>query len=748
MINEASPLTGEDTEARANVSSGLMALEGDRSSASRPWIILLADADAGARLQMQSMLDGASVLGRPLKALFASSAQEGWSAVQSSPEICVAVLDVALETPEAGLELALKIRSDPSKEAMRIIVRSPSQGGALRESEAIARHDIHDYKMKGELTRGWLMASLTAAIRSHQQILALRQSQERLSGAAKGAAELMGSVGSEAELAAAARRLARALFGEQTRLALIDQRDGAAIAIVAEPELRAGRGLADGERLMEILSLARASGLAPKAGAMEVGAELNVQGSRATLWLESPGPLDDTGLAVFSVYSASLGSALSVAKMRESMRAAAYEDGLTLLPNRPKLIMDIDSMRAPERAGLCLLFVDIEGFSGVNDALGYDAGDALLIRLASLLIEAYPEARLFRMPGGAFALLGERGAIDHLKTLALFDEPIHAGDWEFPVKATLGMSYLEAQKSARQTLNESNMALNSAKKAGVSFLEHDSRITRSGQERLRLTRDLKRSLSSETGLRLFYQPQLSMADTGLVGAEALCRWFQPDGSMIPPNRFIPVAEATGLIMPLGRWALFEVGKQVAAWQRSGQEIRVGVNVAAAQLMDPKFCHQLRQMLQETGARPDLIEIEITESAAMREPREVSARLREARELGFKVSIDDFGSGYSSLAQLERMPIDRLKMDRAFVSPLADGHRSLNIARMVAKLAEELGMDVIAEGVETQEQARLLQSVGVGQAQGWLYAPALAPEAFEKWVAELRASRAQRGVSGF
>lgn len=130
---------------------------------------------------------------------------------------------------------------------------------------------------------------------------------------------------------------------------------------------------------------------------------------------------------------------------------------------------------------------------------------------------------------------------------------------------------------------------------------------------------------------------------------------------------------------------------------------------------------------------------------MRDPREVSARLREARELGFRVSIDDFGSGYSSLAQLERMPIDRLKMDRAFVSPLAQGHRSLNIARMVAKLAEELGMDVIAEGVETQEQARLLQSVGVGQAQGWLYAPALAPEAFEKWVAELRAPRPELGA---
>lgn len=706
------------------------ALEPSAPRQALAWVVLVVEGGEGEREASRLALERAWVLGRPVEVVMASGAERGLELARSRGDIALALIGGELGAARAGRELAAAMRAMPLLRGMRIIASRPKTPDETEEG-------FYDAQISDPVGSEEWMRAVAAELGASEQMIRLRRSQASLSQAAEGAAELMACAGSEAEVSLAAGRLARRLFGERSRLALIDQRDGAALGLTVEEGLRAGAGLSPSERMMEILSRARGAEPPAAPGALEASAELSVQGGRATLWLEPESPFDEIGLSVFGVYAASVGSALSVAKMRESMRAAAYEDGLTLLPNRSKLIMDIDSMRSGERQGLCLLFIDIEGFSGVNDALGYDAGDALLIRLAMLLSETYPEARLFRMPGGAFALLAERGGLDHLKALALFEEPIHAAEWEFPVKATLGMSYLDAQKSARQTLNESNMALNSAKKAGVSFLEHDSRISRSGQERLRLTRDLKRSLSSETGLKLFYQPQLSMKGPSLVGAEALCRWFQPDGSMIPPNRFIPVAEATGLIMPLGRWALFEVGKQAAAWERAGLAIRVGVNVAPAQLMDPKFCHQLRQMLEETGARADLIEIEITESAAMRDPKEVSARLKEARALGFRVSIDDFGSGYSSLAQLERMPIDRLKMDRAFVSPLAEGHRSLNIARMVARLAEELGMDVIAEGVETEEQARLLQSVGVSQAQGWLYAPALAPEAFEKWARDLR-----------
>jgi EAL domain-containing protein (putative c-di-GMP-specific phosphodiesterase class I) len=221
--------------------------------------------------------------------------------------------------------------------------------------------------------------------------------------------------------------------------------------------------------------------------------------------------------------------------------------------------------------------------------------------------------------------------------------------------------------------------------------------------------------------RLHYQPIVRLASAETIGAEALIRWQRPDGALVPPSDFIPVAEQTGLIVPIGRWVLREASRQLRAWTRgSGTRVHVSVNLSARQFQDPLLVDTVREALAESEADPSLLRLEITESTVMSNPELAVRTLRALRELGVRISVDDFGTGYSSLGYLKRLPLDTLKIDRGFVRDLATDRDDLEISQAVIALGHGLGLEVVAEGVETPEQAEILLARGCDAAQGFLF----------------------------
>ena len=431
---------------------------------------------------------------------------------------------------------------------------------------------------------------------------------------------------------------------------------------------------------------------------------------------------------MFEAYSACVAAALESCSQKDLAKRAAYWDELTELPNRAWLMEQVDQSSGQALEGLGLLFVDLIGFSEVNDALGYDAGDGLLRESARALAGAFPGCELARMPGGAFAVMGEWDELDAQKAARAFEAPLFTAGWEVQGRVQMGKARLGARKPARQALNEANMALNALKGNGTvggACREHDEELDRMARERHKMAKDLKKALRVAGGLSLYYQPQVDFGTGRAVGVEALARWRLPDGTMVPPTRFVQVAEACGLVGELGDWALSEACRQASAWRAMGVELPIAVNVSPLQIESAGvFLDKLAASLDAGVCEPSWIELEITEAAAMRDSGQARDAIAEARRWGCRAALDDFGTGFSSLGRLAEWPLDKLKMDRSLVAPVAEDARARSIARMVMSLGQELGLEVVAEGVETKEQRVELMGMGARLAQGWLYCPAL------------------------
>lgn len=261
------------------------------------------------------------------------------------------------------------------------------------------------------------------------------------------------------------------------------------------------------------------------------------------------------------------------------------------------------------------------------------------------------------------------------------------------------------------------------------------------RERVRLMHAL-RSGFARGELFLAYQPQVELAARHAFGAEALLRWRTEDGRFVPPDRFIPIAEYSGLIIDIGAWVLREACAELMRVRAAGYlDFTISINVSQVQFRHPHFIDMLRQALADTGAPPERVELEITESMAMEEPDLLIERLAEIKRTGVSIAIDDFGTGFSSLSYLQRLCVDRLKIDRAFVTEITDAARGSSIAEMVIELGRNLGLSIIAEGVEDERQAQILQSLGCPLAQGYLFARPLAPAALIEWLGSDALTRA-------
>jgi diguanylate cyclase (GGDEF)-like protein/PAS domain S-box-containing protein len=414
----------------------------------------------------------------------------------------------------------------------------------------------------------------------------------------------------------------------------------------------------------------------------------------------------------------------------------AFHDALTGLPNRALLSDRLGRMiwRAQRRgdAPFALVLLDLDRFRLVNESLGHLAGDRMLIALAARL-ERWVRANDFvaHVGGGQFAAVlggvGSRGdvawAVDALK--AVIREPQIVGGQELRANASIGVAVWSAgYDRAEDLLRDAEAAMYHAKASGEGrFQIFDQAMHEAASERLRVEGALRRALA-EDEIFAVYQPLVLLATGRIVGFEALARWRDPERGLLSPASFIPVAEETGLIVPLGLHMLREACLQAKRWNEAFPEIAplsMSVNVSARQLARHDIVPTFQRVLAETGLGPELLQLEITESATMRDPEAAIERLAALRDLGLSVSLDDFGTGYASLAQLHRFPLNSLKVDRSFVAAMGPEARDTQILHAIVSLAHNLGLAVTAEGVETVEQRRRLRTLRCEHAQGFHFA---------------------------
>tara|TARA_B100001109_G_scaffold251178_1_gene245333 strand:+ start:55985 stop:60148 length:4164 start_codon:yes stop_codon:yes gene_type:complete len=421
--------------------------------------------------------------------------------------------------------------------------------------------------------------------------------------------------------------------------------------------------------------------------------------------------------------------------IEERIHKLAYFDPLTGLPNRTQMHEKLDAMIRRAKSGdqcLALLFIDLDRFKPINDSMGHPAGDQVLKQVAQRLRECTKQDDLVcRMGGDEFTLaLGGLTDADQAGNTAIkvaerilhcLNKPYVLQQREVFISASIGISiYPHDGESVIELLKNSDMAMYHAKNLGRDNVQFfDEKMNEKAVEMMELENDLRQA-QSRNELELYFQPQYQARSGDVVGAEALLRWHHPDKGMISPAVFIPVIEDTGLIVPVGEWVLSEACRHFAAWQQQGLSVnRIAVNVSARQFKHDGFIDAVKNAITAAGIQPSQLELELTESILMDDVAHTLAALKSLRDIGVRTAIDDFGTGYSSLNYLKQFPVDILKIDRSFIQNLPQNADDAQITRTIIAMAHNLGMGVIAEGVETREQLEFLISADCEEVQGFL-----------------------------
>jgi diguanylate cyclase (GGDEF)-like protein len=442
-------------------------------------------------------------------------------------------------------------------------------------------------------------------------------------------------------------------------------------------------------------------------------------------------------------------------RQRERLAHQALHDALTDLPNRDLLHDRIEQalrVAKRDRAPLALLLMDLDRFKEINDTFGHHHGDQLLKQVGGRLCARLRAVdTVARLGGDEFAMLlpsaGREGAITVAETiLRTLEQPFTLEGYTVGVAASIGIILAPEQgEDAITLLRRADVAMYTAKRAAAGFAVYSPEQDQYSPDRLGLTGELRQAIGHD-GLRVHYQPKVNFKTGQLDSVEALVRWPHPLRGFLPPDQFIPLAESTGLILPLSRWVLDTALRQCRAWHDEGLDIRIAVNLSARLLQDPHLVEMIVELLADHGVRPESLELEITESAVMADPARALGLLRRLHQMGVGLSIDDFGTGYSSLAYLNRLPVNEVKIDKSFVLGLGGGQESATIARSIIDLGHNLGLVVVAEGVEDEATYRLLAGLACDLAQGYYLSRPIPAHDLAAWVKALPGLIAQASVA--
>jgi diguanylate cyclase (GGDEF)-like protein len=452
--------------------------------------------------------------------------------------------------------------------------------------------------------------------------------------------------------------------------------------------------------------------------------------------------------AALTALCAEVALALQSTRLTENLQRQAREDSLTRLANRAGFVERLDQVleHGEADANIAVIFIDLDNFKVVNDSLGHHAGDALLVEVARRLRSCTRDEDLVaRLGGDEFTiLLSDTGVSGDPTLLARkigesLRYPVNVGERSVTVSASIGIAVQSAMErpTASELLQAADLALYAAKNRGkAQAAVFEPSMAADVMQRLELEANLREAIEREE-LTVHYQPLIDLYDGALAEVEALVRWNHPVRGAISPVEFIPLAEESGLIVPLGRWVLNQACRQMREWQTRYPSVPLvtAVNVSGRQLEDPRLAADVRAALAFNHVEPSRLKLEITESVAIADTPAIRRVIRELKDLGVQLAIDDFGSGNSALRYLQHFPIDTLKIDRSFVEDLGKDQRSTALLRGIVAFAKSVGMSVTGEGVETTEQSACLRALGCDHAQGFLFARPSPPEAIATLLSE-------------
>jgi diguanylate cyclase (GGDEF)-like protein len=425
----------------------------------------------------------------------------------------------------------------------------------------------------------------------------------------------------------------------------------------------------------------------------------------------------------------------------EQIHYMAYHDPLTGLANRALFkdrFQHAVAVAARTQSPLGIMFIDIDRFKVINDSLGHEGGDAVLIEAAKRIRTCLRTSdTACRIGGDEFTVIlenlptNEDAAQAAMRLIQKFAEPLKIGGREIIVTASIGISiYPGATHDVQRLLKDANAAMHEAKESGRNrHVFYTQEMDARAQESLEYEMGLRKALPNGEFL-IYYQPRVNTATGKVVGAEALLRWQHPSRGIIAPDNFIPLLEDTGLVIPVGEWVLLQACRQCQDWHAAGNpSLNVSVNLSMKQFRSGSLLASVRRALKESGLPPRFLELELTETVLVDDAEQALDLMRELKDIGVSISIDDFGTGYSSLNYLRRFPIDLLKIDSSFIRDVVHNRGDAAITTTIAVMAKSLRLGILAEGVETREQARFLKTIGCHDMQGHLFGPAIPAEDF-------------------
>jgi diguanylate cyclase (GGDEF)-like protein len=449
------------------------------------------------------------------------------------------------------------------------------------------------------------------------------------------------------------------------------------------------------------------------------------------------------------------GAIRELLELRKQREYQLFHDLLTGLPNRALLIERLQQqlLRQPRTGeSVALLVMDLTDFKAVNDSLGHAVGDDLLKQIGPRLAASLRAAdTVARLGGDEFAVLlpgtDETGAARVAqKMLAALEQSFPLEGEALDIGASVGVAVAPAHATqAEQLLSRADVAMYAAKGSLAGLAVFSAEHERDGAGRLALMSDLRRAVD-EGELVLYYQPQIDLRTGALASVEALVRWMHPKRGLVGPDEFIPLAERTGLIKRLTRTVLTEAIRQARAWELAGLRVPVAVNLSMRNIHDPQLPQTIAQLLQRWDARPELLRLEMTETVLAADPDRALQTMDSLRAMGVHIALDDFGIGYSSLAYLNRLPLDEIKIDRSFVIGMIDDEASATIVRATVELGHGLGYAVVAEGVENAETRQRLTALGCDAIQGFFVARPMPADQTAEWIGRANVAAAGRPVA--
>ena len=731
----------------------------DNSPQEKPWEVLIIDDDHSIHAVTKLILNDFEFDGRKINLTHGYSASEAREILINRNDFSVLLLDVVMETDHAGLDLVSYIRNDIKNQFLRIILRT-GQPGQAPELSVIVDYDINDYKEKSELTANKMRSCITAALRSYRDIITIQElattrqklqeqvadrnkELEQVNDTLKG--EILGRNQIQKRLCATNAQLDSIINNSQAIITLktldgkydLVNRLFIDSLVLNEKDIigKTDRELF-GEDVAEMIEFSDHEVLS-KGEAMQYEDILpNLNGDH--LYLSVKFPLYDNNDNMYRICCISTDITDRIDAQNEILRLAQY-DALTSLPNRA-LFIDRTTQAISrvkwEKDIIAVLFIDLDRFKIVNDTLGHEVGDELLIQVASRLKSCIRDGdSASRFGGDEFAVLLKNIASETdiirvtEKIRQELAKPYHIEGKELVVTPSIGVSRCPVDgKQTKTLLKKADVAMYKAKrttKNSYCFYTHedDSRAN----EVLSLEIELRHALERKQ-LHLMYQPKVNMIDGKISGFEALLRWQHTDKGLLSPDLFIPILEETGMIMEVGYWVINEACRFSAKLAAEGTPFKVAVNLSSKQFAQDCLIENLQKSLLNTGCPPELLELELTEGALINDVERASDILNKISEMGISLAIDDFGTGYSSLNYLKRFPFSTLKIDRSFITDAPDVVQDKAIVTTIIQLAHNLGMSIVAEGVETKQEYDMLKSVvsslGNSQIQGFIFSKPL------------------------